>query len=184
MLQDSEIIELYISRDERAISETAEKYGAYCEKIAYNILLDSFDAEECVNDTYMRTWNAIPPTLPRILSSFLAKITRNLALDRYRKKNTAKRSGYETSLNELSECVGGRDISDEMEISDIGAAISRFLLTESDISRRLFIRRYFFEDSVGEIAKAHGLSTSAVKTSLHRTRLRLKAFLSEEGIYI
>lgn len=184
MIQDAEIIELYIKRDERAIDETKAKYGAYCEKIAYNILLDSFDAEECVNDTYMRTWNTIPPTLPRIFSAFLAKITRNIAIDRYKRKTARKRAGYETSLDELSECVGGRDISEEMEISAIGAAISRFLLTESETSRRLFLRRYFFEDSISEIAKNHGLTVSSVKTSLHRTRARLAKFLSEEGIFI
>ena len=94
MLNDREIIDLYIKRDESAISETAEKYGAYCEKIAYNILMDKFDSEECVNDTYMHTWNNVPPTLPRILSAFLAKITRNIAIDRYKSK-TAKKRSYE-----------------------------------------------------------------------------------------
>ena len=184
MLLDTEIIDLYLKRDERAIDETATKYGAYCEKIAYNILLDSFDAEECVNDTYMRTWNTIPPTIPRIFSSFLAKITRNLAIDSYKRKTAEKRSGYEASLDELSECVGGRDINDDIEISAIGSAISRFLLTENETSRRLFLRRYFFEDSIIEIAKNHGMTVGAVKTSLHRTRARLAKFLAEEDIYV
>ena len=184
MIQDAEIIELYIKRDERAISETANKYGAYCETIAYNILLDSFDAEECVNDTYLRTWNSIPPTLPRILSAFLAKITRNLAIDKYKKKRAQKRSSYEESLDELSECVGGRDISEDIEISAIGSAISSFLYTESEMSRRIFVRRYFFEDSIEEIAKKHRMSLSSVKTTLHRTRARLAKYLEKEGIFI
>ncbi len=184
MLADNEIIELYIKRDESAISETAQKYGAYCEKIAYNILNDKFDSEECVNDTYMRTWNSVPPTIPRILSSFLAKITRNIAIDRYKAKNAKKRRTYEESLDELSECVGGGDISDGIEISAIGEAISRFLLGESEISRRVFVRRYFFEDSVSEIAKAHFMTEGYVKTMLHRTRKRLAEFLKKEDIYV
>ncbi len=184
MLQDTEIIELYIRRDESAISETAEKYGAYCEKIAYNILTDKFDAEECVNDTYMHTWNSVPPTIPRILSSFLAKITRNIAIDRYKARSAKKRSCYAESLDELSECVGGGNISDEIEISAIGAAISRFLLGESELSRRVFVRRYFFEDSIADIAKEHLMTEGYVKTMLHRTRKRLADFLKKEDIYV
>lgn len=184
MIDDRDIIELYLNRDERAIDETAEKYGEYCKKIAFNILSDSFDAEECVNDTYLRTWNSIPPTMPRVLSAFLAKITRNLALDRYKKKAAQKRSGVSVSLDELAECLGGRDISDEIEAAALGEAISKFLLTESEICRRIFVRRYFFEDSIDEIAKFYRISEGKVKTSLHRTRTRLAKFLMEEGIYI
>lgn len=184
MLQDSEIIELYIRRDETAISKTAEKYGAYCEKIAYNILIDRFDAEECVNDTYMHTWNSVPPTIPRILASFLAKITRNIAIDRYKAKTAKKRSTYAESLDELSECVGGGNISDEIEISAIGEAISRFLLNEKELARRIFVRRYFFEDSISDIAKAHSMTEGYVKTILSRTRKRLADFLREEEIYL
>lgn len=183
-MQDTEIIDLYLKRDERAINETAEKYGAYCEKIAYNILTDRFESEECVNDTYMRAWNSIPPTLPRILSAFLAKITRNLAIDRYNARSAKKRCGYAESLDELAECVGGRDISEEIELSELGAAINRFLINEKDLSRRIFVRRYFFEDSIKEIASAHCLSQGNVKTVLHRTRKRLADFLREEGIFI
>ena len=184
MLDDNKIIELYVQRDESAISETAEKYGAYCEKIAYNILMDSFESEECVNDTYMRTWNSVPPTIPRILSAFLAKITRNIAIDKYKEKSAAKRSAYTESLEELSECIGESEISDKIEASAIGAAISRFLLGESEISRRIFVRRYFFEDSISEIAKSHFMSESYVKTMLHRTRKRLAEFLEKEDIYV
>lgn len=184
MLQDNEIIELYLQRDERAISETADKYGNYCNTIAYNILRDSFDAEECVNDTYLRTWNSIPPTLPRIFRAFLAKITRNLAIDKYSSKNAKKRNTYESSLDELSECLGGRDISEEIELRELGEMISKFLLTESETARRIFLRRYFFGDEVKEIAKSQGISLSAVKTSIHRTRTRLAKFLSEEGIFL
>lgn len=184
MTSDNEIIGLYMQRDERAITETAEKYGAYCNKIAYNILNDRFESEECVNDTYLRTWNSIPPTMPQILSAFLAKITRNLALDRYKTRKAQKRDGPEISLDELSECLGGRDISDEIEISALGEAISRFLLTENEICRRIFVHRYFYQESIAGIAKFFRISESKVKTSLHRTRLRLAKFLGEEGFYI
>lgn len=184
MLDDNKIIDLYVQRDESAISETAEKYGAYCNKIAYNILLDSFDSEECVNDTYMRTWNSVPPTIPRVFSAFLAKITRNIAIDKYKSKSAAKRSAYTESLEELCECVGEGDISDRLDAAAIGAAISRFLLGESEISRRIFVRRYFFEDSISEIARAHFMSEGNVKTTLHRTRKRLKEFLEKEDVYV
>ena len=184
MLEDSDIIELYLKRDERAIDETATKYGPYCEKIALNILNNQFDAEECVNDTYLRTWNSIPPTLPRIFSAFLAKITRNVAIDKYKSRNAEKRIANPISLDELSECVGDGTISDQLEISAIGSAISKFLHGESEINRRIFVRRYFFEDSVRDIAKFYRISESKVKTSLHRTRERLKRFLEKEGIYI
>ena len=183
-MQDNEIIDLYLKRDENAISETADKYGAYCNKIAYNILMDSFEAEECVNDTYLRTWNSIPPIIPRVLSAFLAKITRNIAIDRYKHNNAKKRLGYETSLDELGECIGGGTIADEIEISAIGNAISRFLYTENELNRRIFVRRYFFEDSIDEIAKSHGLSAGQTRTLLHRIRSRLSDFLKKEGIYI
>lgn len=184
MLEDREIIDLYLSRDERAIGETAEKYGAYCYKIAYNLLLDDFDSEECVNDTYLRTWQSVPPTVPRVLQAFLAKIARNLALDRCRAKNAEKRSRYTESLDELAECVGTEDPSEQIELSELGAAISRFLLSEREIARRIFVRRYFFEDTISEIAKAHHIGEGYVKTLLHRVRKRLADFLREEGIYL
>lgn len=183
-MQDNAIIELYMQRDERAIDETAKKYGAYCQKIAYNILYDVFDTEECVNDTYMRTWNAIPPTIPRILSAFLAKITRNLAIDRYNTSKAKKRGALPDSLDELSEVVGSESIAEQIEISELGAAISRFLNEEKPLARRIFIRRYFFEDGIEVIAKDHGLTVANVKVTLHRARTRLAAFLSKEGFFI
>ncbi len=184
MITDNEIIELYLERNENAINATAEKYGSYCNKIAYNILRDTCESEECVNETYFRTWNAIPPTIPNILSAFLARITRNLALDKYRLHSTQKNSVQQLSLDELGECLGGHDISDDIENAALGEAISRFLLTESEICRKIFVRRYFFEESVKEIASFYHIGESKVKTSLHRTRTRLAKFLDEEGIYI
>ena len=183
-MQDNEIIDLYLKRDEGAIDATSEKYGAYCTKIAMNILNDSFDAEECVNDTYMHTWNSIPPTIPRVLSGFLAKITRNLAIDRYRNNKAKRVYKCESSIDDLSFVLGGNSIADNIEISEIGNCISRFLHTEGVKSRKIFIRKYFFEDSISEIAKENDMSEGAVKTSLFRTRKRLAEFLKKEGIYI
>ena len=184
-MQDDRIIELYFERNECAIKETAQKYGAYCTKIAYNILRDVFDSEECVNDTYHKVWQTIPPTRPRIFSAFLAKITRNLAIDRYNYKTAAKRGGYsvEESLDELSECVGDDDGADT-DLHELGSMISAFLRGEKEISRRIFVRRYFYEDSIEEIAKGFGLSLSYVKTSLFRTRKRLASHLEKKGIFV
>lgn len=181
---DEKIIDLYIERDESAIDETAKKYGAYCHKIAYNILLDVFDTEECVNDTYMRTWNAIPPSIPKIFSAFLAKITRNLAIDRYNSAKAKKRGNLPESLDELSEVIGVNSISEKIELSELGAAISRFLYGEKELSRRLFVKRYFFQEKIESIAKEHGLTSASVKVTLHRMRTRLAAYLSKEGYFI
>lgn len=183
-MQDNEIIELYFQRDERAISETADKYGAYCTKIAYNILADSYTSEECVNDTYMKVWNTVPPTRPNIFRAFLAKITRNLALDAYRNKSAQKRDSSLISLDELAECVGTKDISEEMELSALGDIINRFLSGESELVRRVFVRKYFFDDSLEEIAKAHYLSAGYVKVILHRARKKLAVYLEKEGVFI
>ena len=183
-MNDQDIIELYMQRDERAIDETSEKYGAYCQKIAFNILYDVFDAEECVNDTYMRTWNAIPPTVPKIFSAFLAKITRNLALDRYSASKAKKRDGISESLDELSGMIGSCNISEEIEISELGEAISRFLSSEKPLARRIFIKKYFFEDTLEEIAREHGITIVSVKVTLHRIRKRLAEFLTKEGFFL
>lgn len=183
-MQDSEIIELYLSRSERAIDETACKYGNYCNKIAYNILKDGFDAEECVNDTYLKTWNSIPPAIPKVFSAFLAKITRNIALDRYRQATAEKRSAKLESFDELSECVGTNEGDTEYEITELGEIISNFLRHESELSRRIFISRYFFENSIDEISKKHGITVGYAKTTLHRTRVKLKEFLKKEGVWL
>ena len=183
-MQDNAILDLYMHRDERAIDETAKKYGAYCQKIAYNILYDVFDAEECVNDTYMRTWSAIPPTMPRIFSAFLAKITRNLAIDRYNSTKAKKRGPVSDSLDELSEVIGENSLFEKIELGELGAQINCFLHEEKPLARRIFIRRYFFEDTVETIARDHGLTSSNVKVTLHRTRMRLAKHLEKEGFFI
>lgn len=182
-MEDHEIVELYWSRDERAIGETASKYGSYCGSIAMNILSSAEDTEECLNDTWLRTWNSIPPTRPSVLRVFVGKIARNLALDRYKARNAEKRAGGEfaMSLDELDECVGAED---SLESERIGESISRFLRTQSREARSVFVCRYFYCDSVSDIARRFGLSESKVKSMLFRTRSKLKIHLEGEGITV
>ena len=189
-MEDQQIVDLYWERDERAIAESDAKYGRYCTQIALNILDNAQDAEECVNDTYLRAWNAIPPSRPTKLGAFLGKITRNLSLDRYKAKKTAKRGNslFLVSLDELSECIPdgstgfGSGFDDETEARRIGECINRFLRKQSGEVRDVFICRYFYSDSIGEIARRFGLSESKVKSMLHRARGKLKKLLESEGI--
>lgn len=185
IVEDLQIIELYFARDERAIEETSNRYGRYCFAVANNILSDEPESEECVNDTYMRTWNAIPPTRPAIFRSFLAKITRNLALDRVEKRNAEKRGGrVAESLDELSECVGGPDGFEALEVKELAKIINEELKAESELSRNIFIRRYFYLDSIAEISKKYFIKESKVKTLLYRTRQRLAKRLLKEGVSV
>ena len=183
-LNDDKIIELFYDRNEHAIEATGEKYGAYCNQIAYHILHDVQTSEECVNDTWLNAWNAIPPERPRILRAFLAKITRNLAINRYNAMNAEKRGGGEIDLvlDELSEVVsGGSGPEEEIIASELGQAISSFLrglpVREADI----VIRRYFYGESTGEIAASYGMSPGNVSVMLNRSRKKLKDFLTKEG---
>lgn len=182
-MSDEKIIELYLKRDEAAISATAEKYGAYLMRIAYNILSDEFDSEECVNDTYMRTWNRIPPEIPRYLSAFLAKITRNLSLDRVRARNSERRGGgaVALSLDELAECVGGEE--SQVDSGEIARVINCFLSGLSELDRRMFVLRYFHEEGIAVIAERLQLGESNVKVRLHRLRAKLRVILEKEGLY-
>ena len=184
-MNDLEIIELYFERDERAIKETDAKYGRLCHSIANNILHNEQYSEECVNDTYHKTWISIPPTRPRHLGAYVGKITRNLAIDRYNAKTAKKRGGYgfEESLDELSECIGD-NCSDDISLKDLGSLISNFLRTEKPLLRKIFIRRYFHGENLNDIALTFGLGLSYVKTSLFRTRQKLRIYLQKEGIYV
>lgn len=148
-----------------------------------NILSSAEDTEECLNDTWLRTWNSIPPTRPSVLRVFVGKIARNLALDRYKARNAEKRAGGEfaMSLDELDECVGAED---SLESERIGESISRFLRTQSREARSVFVCRYFYCDSVSDIARRFGLSESKVKSMLFRTRSKLKIHLEGEGITV
>ena len=186
-MEDVSIVNLYWARSENAISETSKKYGNYCYSIAYNILGNVEDADESVNDTYLDAWNNIPPHRPSILSTFLGKITRNLSLDRYRKSRASKRGGgsIDVIYEELEECIsdfGTEDTrTDTIVITD---AISRFLTELSKDARIIFVRRYWYADSVRQIAQHYRMSESKVKSSLMRSRGKLKAFLEKEGIVV
>ena len=186
-MEDKEIVELFFQRNEDAIACTDSKYGRYLSKISFNILKDSLDAEECVNDTYMKAWSTIPPKRPDVLGAFLAVITRNLSLDKYKYKYAAKRAQGEFALllSELEECVPDEAFADrEMEGKEISRVITDFLRGRSEDSRKIFVMRYFFCDSVKEISKKSGFSESKVKSSLFATRNALKKQLIQEGIYI
>ncbi len=183
-MEDSRIVALYWVRDEQAIAETAHKYGAYCHQIAHNILKNLQDAEECVNDTYLRTWNAIPPERPSRLGAFLGKITRHLALDKFKARHAAKRQGdsFSVSLEELGDCLPSGDFEIETHARIIGEAINEFLRGEAPTARKIFVCRYFYGDSIEDICRRFSMSESKVKSSLFRSRNRLKAHLEKEGI--
>lgn len=184
-MEDAAIVELYWRRQERAISETKTKYGAYCQTIARRILNDSLDAEECVNDTYLGAWNAMPPHRPSCLSTFLGKITRNLSLKRRRARSAAKRGSGEValSLDELEECVTQTgSVEEQVEAEELARTIDGFLDGLSADDRRMFVCRYWYFDSVGEIAERFDFSQSKVKMSLKRTRDKLADYLKQEGV--
>ena len=183
-MEDLKIIELFFERKECAIAETERKYGHYLSKIAYNILFDTEDSEECVNDTYMKTWNIIPPQKPKVLRTFLGKITRRLAIDVFRKKHAEKRgnSEFALSLSELDECIPDKlSAESEFEQKELSESINRFLSSLSGENRDIFICRYFYSDSIKDIASFFGTSESKIKSSLFRSRKALKEHLEKEG---
>lgn len=184
MLEDSQIIELYWQKNADAISETANKYGAYCFAIAENILHNTEDSEECVNDTWLHTWNAIPPQKPNVLRLFLAKITRNLSFDRFNARNAEKRGSGEIALvlDELAECLGGGvDPETAFEIKELRQCIRRFVRLLPVREGNVLVRRYFFAESVADIAKRYGFSENNVAVMLSRIRKKLKVYLLKEG---
>lgn len=183
-MDDARIVQLYWDRSEQAIPATAAKYGSYCASIAKNILGSNEDAEECVNDTYMSAWNAMPPHRPNILSTFLGKITRNLSIKRYRHNTAGKRGGGELPmvLDELSDLVSGKDdVEQEISRKELVSAIDAFLDTLSPEKRSIFICRYWYTDSISEIAERHGMNAGAVSMTLNRLRFKLHHYLSERG---
>ena len=183
-MQDQEIISLYWKRDETAIKETKNKYEHYLFKIAQNILNDSLDSEECVNDTYLKAWNSIPPHSPIHFSLYLAKITRELSIDLLRYKCRMKRysSQYTCSISELEECIGEKTSSkDLIDLELLKETIQSFLDTLPKEEQSIFLERYYFMDSVADIAKHHTFSVSKTKSILHRMRKQLRLHLLKEG---
>lgn len=185
MMEDSQIIDLYFSRDQQAIQQTDKKYGRFCRQIAWSILSNQEDSEESVSDTYLTAWNSIPPTRPSQLSAFLAKITRHVSLDRWRRNSAEKRGGGETAvaLEELEECISGGSTPEAvLQAKELRAALNRFLGQLPQRERVLFVSRYWYLRPVKELAEKTGMSESSVKTQLFRTRGKLRRFLMEEGL--
>ena len=183
-MDDQRIVELYWSRSESAVLETDKKYGTYLNSISYNILASREDAQECVNDTYHNAWNAMPPTRPSILSTFLGKIIRRLSIDRWRRLNAEKRGGGESTLtlDELEDCVSGSgSVEDEIERQELQKLLSDFLDMLPVTERRVFLCRYWYMDSIQSIALQFGFSQSKVASMLHRTRAKLRTVLEKEG---
>ncbi len=184
-MDDKSIVDLYWQRSEKALSETAAKYGGYCYSIAWNVLANSEDAEESVNDTYLAAWEKIPPNRPRILSTFLGKITRNIAISRWRARTAAKRGGGEVvlALEELEECVPDRETAEAAyQRKEAARVLNRFLDALPRQERTVFLRRYWLLDPIRQIADSLGFTQSRVKTILRRSREALRDQLDKEGI--
>ena len=185
-MEDTKIIDLFWERDESAIRETEITYGRYCRTIAFNILGDEEDVQECLNDTWLGAWNSIPPARPACLSAFLAKITRNLAISKYRAKYAKKRTGdrLSESLDELGECipVSTDNVSQAVDRRMLEDAINGFLDSVSEKQRNIFVRRYFYMDSIAAIAQMYHLGQSDVKVTLMRMRRSLQKILEEEEL--
>ena len=184
-MDDLRIIELYFKRDEQAIKETDVKYGKLCHNIAYNILNNHEDSQECVNDTYVGAWNAIPPTRPNNLMSFVCRIVRNLSLKRLEFLKREKRSAdVILSLEELAAVLPDERYAPNASDEDVGKLISKFLRKQKEDARNVFIRKYYFFDSIEEIAERYGFTESKVKNMLFYTRNKLRDYLIKEGVEI
>lgn len=185
-LEDSKIIDLFFERSEQAVIELSDKYGKRCTAVAKNILNDIRDAEECVNDAYLAVWNTVPPEKPNPLLTYLCKIVRNLAVKRYR-ANTAKKrnSHYDIAFHELSETLKSKEnIEDELEEKRLSSAINGFLQSLDKENRIMFVQRYYFSESISDIALSFGISSHAVSVKLSRLRERLKKHLTKEGFVL
>ena len=183
-MNESEILALFRARDEDAIKQTDRAYGAMCRTLAKRILRSSEDAEECVNDSYLRLWNRLPPEKPDSLGGFLTRIVRNISLDRLRQGDAIKRGGsaITVSLDELETVTGRSDVESSVMAQELGQAVDRFLRTQSQEARSIFLRRYYFFDTRTEIADRFDISAAQVSVVLSRTRKRLRNYLKEEGL--
>ena len=183
-MNDEEIVRLYYERSEDGIAQSEQKYGRLCRRVIRRILPDERDAEECLSDVWIRTWNSIPPEKPRVLGAFLARIARNLALNRYKAKSAQKRQGdaLALSLDELDDCAPALSSpDDEAMAAELGRSISAFLRTQSEEVRSMFILRYFYCEPVEALAARFHCGESRIKTTLLRTRRKLKEHLIKEG---
>ena len=184
-MDDLKIIELYFERDEQAIKETDKKYGKLCHSIAYNILKNNEDSEECVNDTYVGVWNAVPPTRPNNFMAFVCRIARNLSLKRLEFMKREKRSSdVLISIEELEAILPDERYAPNITDEEIGKLISKFLRSQKNDVRNVFIRKYYLFDSIGEIAERYSFTESKVKNMLFYTRNKLREYLIKEGVEI
>lgn len=183
-MEDKQIIELYFERNEQAIKETQNKYGAFCHRIAMNILGIHEDAEECINDTYYSVWKQIPPTVPEVFKVYLGRITRNLSISRFRAMRAKKRySGMEIMLSELNDCVpSSSNVEQTIEAMQLSDYISEWLDSLQEEDRALFVRRYWFGDKVQELAKKCGITAAKMAQRMLRLRKSLKAALEQKGV--
>lgn len=183
-MEDAEIVELYWARNEDAITQTKAKYGAYLNRVAYNILSDLEDSQECVSDTLLAAWRSMPDNRPKNLRTYLGKITRQVSIDLYRRRNRMKRyaSEYAISLEELGDSFSdSKTPEDELDAKLLTEAVNRFLRSLPEDARNTFIGRYYFFDSVKNVARYCGISESKCKSMLYRTRQSLKVYLQKEG---
>jgi len=184
-MDDGKIIELFFARNEDAIRHTHDAYGKRLFTLADNIVRNDQDAEESVNDTYMRAWDTIPPQRPQHFFAYLAKICRHLSLDKLDWRNAAKRKAEVVSLTqEMEACIPDASRDREMEAKELGRLLDTFLRTLSEENQMIFLRRYWYVDTIGEIAARYGISESAVNMRLNRARGKLRAYLAKEGIEI
>lgn len=183
-MEDAGIVELYWARNEDAIAQTKTKYGAYLTKVAYNILSDPEDSRECVSDTYLAAWRSMPDNRPKVLRTYLGRITRQVSIDLYRRRNRMKRyaSEYAVSLEELGDSfTDGRTPETELDAKLLTESVNRFLRSLPDEARNTFLGRYYFFDSLKDVARYSGMSESKCKSMLYRTRRSLKVWLQKEG---
>jgi len=183
-ITDAGLVQRFFDRDEDVLADVGACYGSYLFTVANNILQDAEDSEECVNDTYLSAWQKIPPYRPPVLLTFLAKIARGHAIDRWRRRKSLKRGGdhYVQPLDELADIVAGsNDVTETVEGSELAASISKFLSTERKLVRQVFVCRYFYCDTIGDIARMVGRSEGGIKALLHRTRAKLRKELMKEG---
>ena len=186
-MDDNAIMDLYWSRNEQAIAETQQKYGGYCWSIAQNILHNRSDVEECVNDTWLQTWNSLPPQRPQVFPVYLGTITRNLSLNRCRSAAAQKRGAGKLTLayDELEESIPDTStVEQQVALRTLGREIDRFLRTLSHKDCCIFLRRYWYMDTTRQIAQRYHMTESGIKVNLHRTRKKLKQHLEQEGISI
>lgn len=184
-MEDIQIVELYWERNQLAITESMVKYGTMLKRISLSVLSNHEDSEECVNDTYMKAWNTMPPQKPNSLSAYLGRITRNVSINRWHARHTQKRGGVSVLLSELSDCIPScQTIETELEASELTAIITRWLYSLPQDDRVLFLRRYWFGESLGELAKECFTTSNKLAGRMYRLRKKLQTTLEREGVLL